>query len=70
MDWEVIAKQQKELEMSFEALKQIFEQAQQAFKVKQGKLAELFSKQQSVEAQNLAEIHNALSKILKSAELG
>lgn len=69
MDWETIAKQQKELEQSFAVLKQVFEQAEMAYKQKQAKLTELIGSQIKQEAVSLSEIHAALSKILKSSEL-
>ena len=70
MDWESIAKQNKELEAAFDGLFAIFEQARQKFKEKQSRIRQMIEMSQAQEAQNLAEIHGALDKILKSSEIG
>ena len=70
MDWEAIAKQNKELEAAFDGLAAIFDQARQKFKEKQARIRQMIELTQAEEAKNLAAIHGALDKMLKSSEIG
>ena len=69
MDWETLAKQNKELEAAFDGLAAIFDQARQKFKEKQQRIRQMIELSQAEEAQNLAAIHSALDKILKTTEI-
>ena len=69
MDWETLAKQNKELEAAFDGLAAIFDQARQKFKEKQQRIRQMIELSQAEEAQNLAAIHSALDKILKTSEI-
>jgi len=64
MDWETLIQHQKELEVSFQALKQLFEQAEKDFKTKHLALKEGFATLQKQEAMSLAKIHDALQGII------
>jgi cytochrome c556 len=66
MDWEAIIKQQKDLEGSFTALRVIFEQAEKDFRNKSQIFLSAMSQIQTQDATNLAQIHQALQKIIDS----
>lgn len=69
MDWQTIAKQQEELLAAIEGLQKIFDQAKDAIKMKQQKVLQMLAANQSEEAKNLAQIHQALDNLLKSANI-
>jgi cytochrome c556 len=66
MDWQAIIKQQQDLENSFTALRLIFEQAEKDFKNKSQIFLAAMSQIQTQDATNLAQIHQALQKIIDS----
>jgi|GEM_PF-5128636 hypothetical protein len=69
MDWQTIAKQQEELLAAIEGLQKIFDQAKEAIKMKQQKVLQMLAANQNDEAKNLAQIHQALDNLLKSANI-
>lgn len=69
MDWQTVAKQQDELMAAIEALQKVFDQAKEAIKMKQGKVLQMITASQTEEAKNLAQIHQALDNLLKSANI-
>lgn len=69
MDWQTVAKQQDELMAAIEALQKVFDQAKEAIKMKQGKVLQMIAASQTEEAKNLAQIHQALDNLLKSANI-